>query len=278
MSDKEAKQKVDIEGWLKSQESRERMLDLSIVVPAYNEQWRIPTTLINLLDYLDQSELHYEIIVVDDGSLDNTTEVVKKFEKIRSQIRHIRIPSNYGKGNAVKTGVLNSYGKRILFTDADGATPIEELERLSVAMDQGADVVIGSRAISSKETKVVTNFFRKYLGRVFNTIINLFLIKDVADTQCGFKLFTASSAKFLFESQRAKGFSFDFEILFIARKTGLKVSEVPVNWQNVPGSKVNVMLDGLRMIFDIFIFRFRHRKLSSKDFQKFIEEVENSPK
>jgi len=271
-------EKIDIQSWLDRQQVSQRTIDLSIVVPAYNEQWRIPSTLIDLLDYLDDSSLSYEVIVVDDGSSDGTSDVVKKFEKIRTQIRHIRIPVNYGKGHAVKTGILNSYGNRVLFTDADGATPIKELERLMAALDKGVDVAIGSRALASEDTQVTTNFMRKYLGRIFNAFINLFLLKEVSDTQCGFKLFTAPAALYLFETQRSKGFSFDFEILFIANRVGMKVSEVPVNWQNVPGSKVNVVIDGLKMFIDIFVFRFRHRGLSTDSFKMFLEKIKNSPK
>lgn len=240
-------------------------------MPAYNEQLRIPATLIDLVDYFDGLDLSYEIIVVDDGSTDHTTKIVRKFEKLRPNIRHIRVPVNSGKGFAVKTGMLNSYGKRVLFTDADGSTPAEEFARLSLAIDRGAHLAIGSRALSHGETKVTTNFFRKYLGRLFNSAINLFLISDIKDTQCGFKLFTANAAAFLFEKQRAKGFSFDFEIILIARKVGLRIEEIPVNWHNVPGSKVNVIKDGLKMVRDIFLYRVIHRSISEKTYEDFIE-------
>lgn len=167
--------------------------------------------------------------------------------------------------------MLNSYGKRVLFTDADGSTPAEEFARLSLAIDHGAHLAIGSRALSHGETKVTTNFFRKYLGRLFNSAINLFLISNIKDTQCGFKLFTANAAAFLFEKQREKGFSFDFEIILIARKVGLRIEEIPVNWHNVPGSKVNVIKDGLKMVRDIFLYRVIHRSISEKTYEDFIE-------
>jgi dolichyl-phosphate beta-glucosyltransferase len=257
--DKEQKDKV--EAWLGRQTTQAQETELSIVIPAFNEQWRLPGTLIDIIDYLDQRTLpfSYEIIIVDDGSNDDTVQVVRKFERIRASIRLLRLSKNFGKGHAVKSGVLNARGQKILFADADGATPISELKRLEEAIDSGAQIAIGSRAMDSVDTRVRTSFFRKYLGRTFNLFVNAFLLRDYADTQCGFKLFTRKAARFVFERQRANGFSFDLELLLIAQKAQIKVKEVPVNWENVPGSKVNVIIDGTRMFFDIFKFRFRHR-------------------
>lgn len=260
-----------IDEWISIQEEKEKILDLSIIVPAYNEEWRIPATLIDLVDYFDQTELTYEVIVVDDGSTDQTSIVVRKFEKLNPQIRHIRIPVNSGKGFAVKTGVLNSYGRMVLFTDADGSTAAKEFEKLSLALDRGADVAIGSRALRHEETKVITNPFRKFVGRLFNAVINIFLISNIKDTQCGFKLFTSNAAAFLFEKQRANGFSFDFELILIAKKAGMKIDEIAVNWHNVPGSKVNVLRDGFKMVLDIFHYRFVHRSITVDTYKIFSE-------
>ncbi|MBN8550224.1 MAG: glycosyltransferase family 2 protein [Deltaproteobacteria bacterium] len=259
----------DIATWLHRQPANARAVDLSVIVPTYNEERRLPPTLVDMIDYLDSRKISYEIIVVDDGSCDRTSEVVKKFERIRSQVHLIRVPKNYGKGHAVRTGVLNANGRRVLFADADGSTPIEEVQRLEAALDRGAHIAIGSRALASENTKVTTSWHRKYLGRAFNLCVNAMILPQVADTQCGFKLFTGPCAKFLFERQQSDGFSFDVEILFIARQAGLKVEEVPINWTNIPGSKVSLVLDALRMFRDIVLYKVRHRAISPQDFEDY---------
>lgn len=261
-----------LEKWIERQKVSDVAVDISIVVPCFNEQWRLPSTLIDIIDYVDaHGETQFEIIVVDDGSTDNTSEIVAKFEKVRPHIKLLRVPRNYGKGHAVRTGVLNAHGKRILFSDADGATPIQEIARLSRALDEGADVAIGSRAKFAEDTKVTTNWHRKYLGRLFNFCVNVLVLPQILDTQCGFKMFTSRAGKFLFSKQSADGFSFDVEILLIARLAALKVVEVPINWVNVPGSKVNLILDPLRMFWDILLFKIRHRGISAESYSTFSE-------
>lgn len=264
----------DVTTWMERQPTEARAVELSVVVPTYNEERRLPPTLVDMIDYLDSRDSSYEIIVVDDGSSDKTSEVVKKFERIRPQVHLIRVPKNYGKGHAVRTGVLNAHGRRILFADADGSTPIEELKRLEDALLRGASIAIGSRALTSKDTKVVTSWYRKYLGRAFNLCVNAMILPKVADTQCGFKLFSGPCAKFLFERQQSDGFSFDVEILYIARKAGLPIEEVPINWVNIPGSKVSLVLDALRMFRDIFLYKVRHRSISPKDFEHYSKTLE----
>jgi dolichyl-phosphate beta-glucosyltransferase len=222
-----------------------------------------------MIDYFDRSNTPYEIIVVDDGSNDRTADVVRKFERVRSCVKLIQLPKNYGKGHAVRVGVVNSRGSRILFADADGSTPIQELSRLQSALDAGADVAIGSRAVASTDTKVETSVHRRALGRIFNWCVNSILLPDIADTQCGFKLFTREAGLFLFKNQRADRFSFDVEILFLARRANLKIKEVAINWTNVPGSKVNLVLDALSMFRDILRFRVRHRSISPSDYASF---------
>lgn len=249
----------DIETWIGKQQPTDLPIHLSVVVPAYNERWRLPPTIIDIIDYFDSVPYTYEVIIVDDGSRDETADVVRKFEKVRQQVRLISLPKNYGKGHAVRLGVLNAKGARVLFADADGATPIAELSRLMKALDEGADIAIGSRALASSETRVTTRWYRKYLGRMFNFCVNWIVLPGIADTQCGFKLFTAKAAEFVFRRQQSDGFSFDVEILFIAIKAGLKIVEVPVNWTNVAGSKVNLVLDAARMFRDVFRFKVRHR-------------------
>lgn len=261
----------DVEQWIEKQAPRDENVEISVVVPAYNEQWRLPPTLIDMIDFFDGKGLPYEVIVVDDGSQDLTSTIVRKFERIRPQVRLLRAPQNHGKGYALRMGVLNSRGKRVLIADADGATPIMEFERLTAALDGGADVAIGSRAMASATTTVTTNWYRKLLGRSFNLVVNLFLLPGIADTQCGFKMFTEQAARFLFERQTADGFSFDVEILYLAKKTEMKIAEIPINWTNVPGSKVNLVLDAMKMFHDIFFFRFRHRGIDRSAFRSQIE-------
>lgn len=251
-----------LNSWIEKQQVTATPIDLSVIVPAYNEERRLPPTLIDMIDYFDSSGLSYEIIVVDDGSSDTTSEVVRKFERVRGQVRLIKLARNSGKGHAVRVGALNSRGNRVLFADADGATPIKEAARLFAALNEGFDVAVGSRAVSSTDTKVSTVMYRKLLGRIFNRCVNLLILPGFADTQCGFKMFTRDAAQFLFHHQRSDRFSFDVELLFLARKVGFSIKEVAVNWTNIPGSKVNLAVDSALMLRDVFRFRFIHRNVT----------------
>lgn len=266
MADREA----SIRAWLDRQDTAAAEVGLSVIVPAYNEERRLPPTLIDMIDYLDARPWSYEIIVVDDGSRDETAEMARKFERIRKQIRVIRCPENRGKGYAVRTGMLNAGGRRVVFADADGSTPIGEVERLMAALDEGADIAIGSRAMTSPETAVKARWYRKFLGRIFNFCVNAVLLPGMHDTQCGFKMFRGEAAQFLVQRQQSAQFSFDIELLFLARRGGLKIAEVPVNWAHVPGSKVNLVLDSLKMFRDIFIFRWRHKGVTPRTYRNFL--------
>lgn len=231
--------------------------DLSIVVPAYNESARLPRMLRDTRAWLDANGRRAEIIVVDDGSLDDTSGVVRRMMTDQPALRLVRLPQNRGKGFAVRTGVLNAEGSRILFADADGATPIEELLRLEAALDDGAAVAIGSRALASTTTAVKARLLRVAAGRLFHLVVGTLTVRGYRDTQCGFKLFTREAALSIFPRMRMEGFSFDVEVLLLAERLDLAVSEVAVNWEHQPGSKVRVVRDGLIMTRDLFTIRAR---------------------
>ncbi|MCB0317150.1 MAG: glycosyltransferase family 2 protein [Bdellovibrionales bacterium] len=239
--------------------------EISVIIPAYNEENRIKPTLDSYNAYLKQNYNKYQIIVISDGSTDKTCEIVNNFSKEEDSIQLVDLVFNRGKGFAVRTGMLHGKGKRLIFADADGASPIEELARLEQAINEGADVAIGSRAKISKETKIKTALHRKVIGRIFNGLVNFLAVPHIEDTQCGFKLFTNEACKLVFSKQLSTGFSFDVEILMIAQRTGLKISEVPINWVNVPGSKVNLVTDSIKMFIDIIKFRYWHHNLNPEN-------------
>ena len=232
-------------------------IDISIVIPAFNEEDRLPKTLLLITEYIKTRSESFEIFVVNDGSADGTADVVKKFSKLAPQVKLLNCPGNRGKGYAVRLGVMKAQGRFILFNDADGATPIQEIERLELALRKGAHIAIGSRAKFSQDTEISTSWHRKYIGRIFNGAVNMLLLPGIADTQCGFKMFLHSVAKCLFAQQKIEGFSFDVEILCLARKMGCTIAEIPINWTNVEGSKVNLFRDSVRMLKDIIRFRLK---------------------
>jgi len=230
-------------------------LDLTIVIPAYNEEARLGRTLQDILAYGRRTRRHFDIIVVDDGSRDGTSALVLKLKREAPELRLIRLPENRGKGYAVRTGVVNAESAKVLFADADGATPIEELERLEHALDGGAQVAIGSRAVAQGGVQVRAKIYRRLMGRIFHTFVTALTVRGFQDTQCGFKLFVGSVAQDLFSRMRMPGFSFDVEVLMMARRRGYRVEEVAVNWVHQPGSRVNLVVDSLRMMRDLFIIR-----------------------
>ena len=231
------------------------MIALSIIVPAYNEADRLPSTLHSIRAFLDETGRSAEVIVVDDGSTDATSAVVREIASADDRLTLIRLPQNRGKGYAVRTGVVNAAGERVLFADADGATPIEELRRLEAHLDAGAQVAIGSRGIKDDSVTVRAKINRRLAGRIFHQLVRRLTVAGFVDTQCGFKLFTAPVAQELFSRMRMDGFSFDVEVLLMAVRRGYRVDEVPVNWTHIPGSKINVVSDGLRMAQDLFRIR-----------------------
>lgn len=230
-------------------------IELSIVIPAYNEQERIETTLDRTLSYVSERYPRSEIIVVDDGSSDETTARVEALAERNDRLRALRLPLNRGKGAAVRSGVLASRGAKVLFMDADLATPIEELDKLDPFLDQGYDVVIGSRGLAESDIRERQPFPRELMGRTFNVIVRSLLLGGFRDTQCGFKLFSRRAADELFGAQTLDGFSFDVEVLLLAKERGYRVREVPVVWYHSPQSKVSPVTDASRMFLDLLWLR-----------------------
>lgn len=225
---------------------------VSVVVPVFNEARRVPATLRAITDYFSAAARPFEILVVDDGSTDSTVTTVEAMAI--AAVRVLRLPNNRGKGAAVRVGMLAARHPWVLMSDADLSTPIEEFTRLSRVVESGADIAIGSRAVDGAQIEVHQHPAREYTGRFFNALVRHLLMPDLWDTQCGFKLFTRSAARRLFEQSRVDGFSFDVEVLFLAHRSGLRVSEVPVHWRHDASTRVS-MAGGLRAFVDILRIR-----------------------
>lgn len=227
------------------------MTDLSVVIPAYNEEARLPRTLDSVYKYLSNRGGNFEIIVVDDGSVDHTADAVETYAATRDNVRLISYAPNQGKGHAVRTGMLAAVGDLVLFDDADGASPIEEIEKLERSITGGADVAIGSRAKPDDTRHVEALAYRKYIGNTFNVLVQSLVLPGFHDTQCGFKMFKHKIAKDLFSVTTMNGYAFDVEILYVAKMRGYKIDEIPINWTNIDGSKVNVLTDSPKMLVEL---------------------------
>jgi dolichyl-phosphate beta-glucosyltransferase len=225
---------------------------ISIVIPAYNEQDRLPKTLRRIEEYLHENAwTFHEIIVVDDGSTDATAETAEAFASENPHVRVLRNPGNRGKGYSVRHGMLEARGEWRLFSDADLSTPIEELEKLWFAVVQGKDeIAIGSRALDRSLIGVHQPGLRETFGRIFNGVMRAATGLPIADTQCGFKLFRGDVAQDVFARQTLERFGFDAEILYIAFRRGYSIAEVPVRWNHVDGSKVS-MMNGLHAFAEL---------------------------
>ena len=237
-------------------------VDLSVVIPAHNEATRILPHLRSIAEYLSSQRRSYEIIVVDDGSLDETATVVREFAGHQSSVRLIQLPTCVGKGGAVRQGMLTAKGRLQLFTDADGATAITELARLEQAVANGADVAIGSRSLASRLPgyTVHASLYRIILGNLFNSVVQQSGIRGITDTQCGFKLFRQAVAADLFGVSSIDGYGFDLELLYVAQQRGYRIAEIPVNWSHQPGSKFRVVRDGIAMLRELAVIRRNRTK------------------
>lgn len=228
---------------------------ISVVIPAYNEASVICETLNKLADYFEKKQYAFEFIIVNDCSVDKTADLVKSFSIAKPYVKLINNKHNMGKGFSVKEGVLQAKGEYILFKDADLSTPPMELEKMLGELDDGYDVAIGSRALTESNLLIKQHWLRQSMGKIFNVFVKLFVLKGINDTQCGFKCFKKEAAQRIFSLQRLTRFCFDVEILYIAKKLGYKIKEVPVFWINRRDSRVRICCDSLRMFWDLFQIR-----------------------
>jgi len=230
----------------------------SIVIPAYNEGARLGATLERVLGYLREQgwNAEVEVIVVNDGSRDNTADLVRGFAEKNPVVRLVENPGNRGKGYSVRNGMLNALGEVVVFSDADLSSPIEELPKLLAALASGADIAIGSRWLRAELQTRRQSLHRQLFGRVFNWLLRIILGLQFKDTQCGFKAFTRLAAQTILPLQRIERWGFDPEILFLARKFGFRVEEVPVLWGHSGDTRIHPVVDGARMFWEMLRIRW----------------------
>jgi len=228
----------------------------SVIIPAYNERARIRATLDRVLAYASERGWNAEIIVVNDGSRDDTAEIARKYAAVNSRLRLLENPGNRGKGYSVRNGMLHARGEVLLFTDADLSSPIEEAEKLFAAIAAGADVAIGSRWLRSDLQSQRQPLYRQLFGRIFNLMLRITLGLTFRDTQCGFKAFTRRAAQTIFPLQTVERWGFDPELLYLAKKFGFKIAEVPVAWAHSEGTRISPLRDGIRMFAEMLKIRW----------------------
>jgi dolichyl-phosphate beta-glucosyltransferase len=232
------------------------MATYSIIIPAYNEGARLGATLDRVLNYIAAQHWDAEVIVVNDGSRDQTPDLVRSYAQTHPTLRLLENPGNRGKGYSVRNGMLNATGEILLFTDADLSAPIEEAPKLFAAIHSGADIAIGSRWLRPELQSRRQSLLRQFYGRIFNLALRLVLGLKFKDTQCGFKAFTRQAAQEIFPRQRIERWGFDPELLYLARKLGFKVKEVPVVWSNSEGTRISPLRDGIRMFGEVLKIRW----------------------
>jgi len=229
----------------------------SVVIPAFNEAARLPACLRDVVAYFDGRGEAYEVLVVDDGSADATSERVREIERAHPTVRLETFEQNHGKGFAVRAGMQTARGALRLMADADGATPIAEVERLEAAIRAGGDLAVGSRALRDQSVARRVRPHRQLVGNAFNLVVRALGVWDVTDTQCGFKLFRGEVAADLFGALCTEGFGFDVELLLLAQRRGYRIVEVPITWIDQPGSRVSVLKEGPRMLAQVIAARWR---------------------
>lgn len=236
--------------------------DYSIVIPAYNEGTRLGPTLEKVLAFVHAQRWNAEVIVVNDGSRDNTADIVREFAAKDAALHLVENPGNRGKGYSVRNGMLHAQGKIVLFSDADLSSPIEEAPKLLQALEDGADIAMGSRWLRAETQTQRQPLHRQLFGRIFNVLLRLTLGLHFADTQCGFKAFKRTAVQAIFPLQRIERWGFDPEILFLARKFGFNVKEVAVAWGHSGETRIHPVIDGAKMFQEML--RIRWYSLSGK--------------
>jgi glycosyltransferase involved in cell wall biosynthesis len=229
---------------------------LSIVIPAFNESARIEQTLARVMECVETRGWNAEVLVVDDGSSDDTAEIVQRWMRRYSRLNLVKNPGNRGKGYSVRNGLLQAAGEVVMFTDADLSAPMEEAERLMNAIEGGADVAIGSRWMDRTRQTIHQPLYRRFFGRCFNRLTRTVMGLPFKDTQCGFKAFRRPAAQVIFRLQRIERWGFDPEILFIARKLHFRISEVPVTWGHDERSRISYLKDGVKMLEELASIRW----------------------
>jgi len=228
----------------------------SIVLPAYNESARIAATLDRILAHATQRGWRVEVIVVNDGSSDGTAEIVGEYARKHAALQLLENPGNRGKGFSVRNGMLHATGDILLFSDADLSSPIEEADKLFGALAQGADIAIGSRWVDPRLQIRRQPLHRRIFGRIFNLALRVILGLQFKDTQCGFKVFTRRSAQAIFPLQKIERWGFDPELLYLAKKFGFTISEVPVAWSHREGTRIHPLRDGIHMFGELLRVRW----------------------
>jgi dolichyl-phosphate beta-glucosyltransferase len=234
----------------------DELLGYSIIIPAYNESARVGATLEKVLAHVAQQGWDAEIIAVDDGSRDNTVEIIRAYADKNPRLRLLQNPGNRGKGYSVRNGMLHARGQLLLFSDADLSSPIEEAAKLFDAIAAGADIAIGSRWLRRDLQTQRQPFYRQIFGRVFNLMLRITLGLGFKDTQCGFKAFTREAATKIFPLQQIERWGFDPELLYLANKLKFRVAEVPVEWAHSEGTRISPLRDGTRMFLEMLKIRW----------------------